>query len=102
MTEQNQNPASTDDVEGHGRGMPSSEPDRIDGWGADLPDDDVQGHFRREAQDSDTADDDVQGHTRREAQDSEDADDVQGHLRAREAQDSEDADDDVQGHNRMH
>jgi hypothetical protein len=82
MTEQNQNPASTDDVEGHVR---RSEPDRMEGWGAGLPADDVQGHFRREAQDSENADDDVQGH-----------------LRAREAQDTEDADDDVEGHNRMH
>jgi hypothetical protein len=104
MTEQNPNPASTDDVEGHWR---RSEPDRMEGWGASLPEDDTQGHVRaREAQDAD----DTEGHIRREAQDVED-DDTVGHGRMREAQDVEDGqrnmsrikaddEDDAQGHAR--
>jgi hypothetical protein len=73
MTEQNQNPAGPDDVEGHWR---RSEPDRMEGWGADLPDDDTQGHTRtREAQDAEDT-----GHSwRREAQGDED--DTRGHAR---------------------
>jgi hypothetical protein len=67
MTEQNPNPASPDDVEGHWR---RSEPDRMEGWGADLPEDDTQGHTRvREAQGAEETD----GPSwRREAQDDED------------------------------
>jgi hypothetical protein len=72
MTEQNQNPASTDDVEGHVR---RSEPDRMEGWGTGLPDD-VEGHGRYwpsndsdqiDGEGTDQPDDDAEGHSFRGA-----------------------------------
>lgn len=65
MTEQNQTPASTDDVEGHFR---RGEPDRMEGWGAGTPDDDTQGHGRGHPSEAGTVedtDDDTEGHVRR-------------------------------------
>ena len=95
MTEQNQNPAGTDDVQGHFR---RSEPDRMEGWGAETPGDDVEGHFRRgEAPDTEGT-----RNTRARGM-ADGGDDTQGHGGRGypgEAGDAEGTDDDTEGHAR--